>query len=175
MSLDIIEVLTNAPGQAGTFTIDTTQQDVAVTSLPAGHSLNMVNGAGNKTFPQGDNFNLLSIGVSLPYSFVASVAMSGANQYSPVIQFNYTKTGGGGGVLPGLAGGLTILPFLNYELAIGQYIDVAGILDSFYLKGFFNAAGVPHVSMIGVPTTMNGQTFEIQIWMKIEHNLPLTA
>jgi hypothetical protein len=95
---------------------------------------------------------------------------------SPVVSLGVTNTEGGILTpLPGFGSSQSssfALPFPNYELALDLYCDIAGIYlnDEYYMQG---TLATPFVSMVGVPSDLDGRTMRIIPWVKIAHTCSL--
>jgi len=190
--LNIIETMFTIGTPTGigsaSFTVDNTVNQVKLV-IPAISGAIMFNANGKKTFQAGDSFTILSMGAMFPFSFSTAFSydnptypnpLNPQNHFQfPIILLTATNSVGANVVLPGLENGEIGLPFLNYELSIGQFIDSteienAGKPDSFYISATFNRT-IVFVSMIGVPNSLNGLVLTVPIFIKIQHNFPLSA
>lgn len=72
--------------------------------------------------------------------------------------------------------GVFVLPFPNYELVLDLYCDIANFSrtlipdDEFFVHG---SCYCPDVSMIGVPSDLDGRLMRIVPFVKIAHTCPL--
>jgi hypothetical protein len=173
---EIIDVLRPDIGGGGLFTVDNT-----VLSVPMFAPLvfnKMYATTGNGLFQRGDNIIILSAGYIMPESFVmANQSGKPAAAISLVAQKNIS----GANILVepfGNAGQIAI-PFANYEMSIGVFIDTERLLidDDFYMCSVFPGGSLtvePEISMINVPASLNGITMEAFPFIKVLHNIPLT-
>jgi len=74
--------------------------------------------------------------------------------------------------------GVFVLPFPNYELVLDLYSDIANNLltevpsDEFFV---WHTTRCPAVSMVGVPSDLDGQMMRIIPFVKIAHTCPIIA
>lgn len=120
-----------------------------------------------------DNITILSMGITLPHSFVLSDRLA-------FITLGWND-GGSGGVPLGDSGAIQ-LPFGSYEMALNTYLPwfTGGVLKYYLTMKIaapaLDAAAIQcRVSMAGVPAILNGTTQPIIAWLKIAHTLPLIA
>jgi len=73
--------------------------------------------------------------------------------------------------------GVFVLPFPNYELVLDLYSDIANFSralipgDEYYIHG---SCYCPDVSMVGVPSDLEGRFMRIIPFVKIAHTCPIT-
>jgi hypothetical protein len=136
----------------------------------------LYNGSNNRWFVHGDNLIILSIGYYMPESFVLAERAAGAPNF-PLMEFtlgsddptlaNYQT------VQPFGSGGTIDIPFPNYEMSIGTYINAVQYLqdDQFALLATLGgAANDVRISMINVPADLNGDTIHVIPFIKVLHN-----
>lgn len=172
---NIIETLTNVQN-ANTFTVDNSQPSVPIVTGGGTLTAELSNVLGNVQFAPGDNFEILSIGIALPLQFQLydTEINSISAQFIPSILLQVFN--GATVPLPGLNNGQISIPFANYEYSIGQFINVQTLgMNPFWLLGKFNSLVTSTVNMSNVPNSLNGQTFSANIFIKIQHNFPLTG
>ena len=127
-------------------------------------------GESQKWFHKKDGFNILSIGISMPYSFAASTVV-------PYLGLRWRDSTGLQGVINfGTPNGLAWLPMENFETAIGTYVPwPSAAIGSIYLVALLGHPGVavPHqfrVSLVNAPGAFVGVPLPITIFLKITQN-----
>jgi hypothetical protein len=174
---EYIELLKFNHAQRAQFTVDTAKNYVPV----AAHAASTLYNANNQNiFAKCDNFTILSHGLVFPLGFSSTIV-------TPVDAFDdncviglSTKGVVSGRVigLPAIGYGQILLPFSDYEMSIGLYCDctgvttIAGVAETFYLRAQISNL---YVSMSQVDTALNGKVFDINYFIKIIHNTPLTV
>ncbi len=137
-------------------------------------------------FPNGDNFELLSFGYFIPERFIMYDPVSGGlGVENPcfnvrITAFTDPPPPGVGVQVPlnqlGFQGRIKI-PFPNYEMAMGVFIDVAAAInEKFWLEIEFpsnSGLNPAQLSMVGVPAALNGVTIHLVPFIKVLHNFPL--
>jgi hypothetical protein len=137
-------------------------------------------------FRSGDNIELLSYGYYIPERFIMYEPTSGgAGVENPCLcmalyAFTDPPPPGVGVQIPltqfGFLGNVK-MPFPNYEMAMGIFIDSSqAIGEKFWIETNFpwNSGLNPNMlSMVGVPAALNGTTIHIVPFIKIMHNFPL--
>ena len=185
----IIETLTFKRNQSPYFVVDNTKLSVPLI-LPSEANLYMINASGNGNFEAGDNFNLLSIGVKVPLSFeftgadaIVSPATPQKAEVMPLklqgfwgTNFEYVDR---------LNGGQLLIPFENYEMSYNNFFDDPSRWKTHFRLFLWpskfaeysqeNPESPPNISMLTVPDSLNGKTFYITIFCKIEHTYPINA
>lgn len=113
----------------------------------------------------GDNFILLSMGVSLPFGFELDKIVDDDNIYQNVSIYCYTNNDTS---LDKIILFNSFIPFANYELSINMFIRVPYDIQ---LYGRFNPypSGDIYISMAGVPEIFDGKTFNVPIFLKVQH------
>jgi hypothetical protein len=176
--MEIIDVLATTNINGG---IDE-RQNFTVNNLVADVSLNaFVGGSGrlrpafstNYKIAPKDNITILSMGITLPYSFSLSTRI-------PYVKLNWFDATGSGG-LPFGSSANTQLPFANYELSCGNFVPwPTPRLLPYYITMLLGqppldvAENQVRVSMAGIPAIIpNGAVLPVTCWIKISHNLPL--
>lgn len=183
--MPIIEVMTtrSTAEAPALFTVDNTEQTVPMvkeTGTRSGLMFSALNGSTpvntDSWFEIGDNFNLLSIGYTLPLSFKAT---SGFNGGSLLNAFFDVKLIGIDNDLNSFTFYDGYIPFSSYELAIGQYMDVvsAGFTSKWelFLQMGINAGTPTGIDMTNVPDDLNAQVFPVLNFIKLQHNSPTTT
>jgi hypothetical protein len=180
---EIIDVLSAPIGKGAQFIVNTAAAAVDLTPVIIGLAQTMEAAGGVKRFRQGDNLIILSAGYFIPESFVmAQYRVGGLNTSLPVLYLAGQSAPG-----PSIPlhcwgnSGAMMLPFSNYEIASGVYLNPednnlnAGI--TFNIQSLFpliNGGVYPQVSMINVPAALNGTTIQVTPFIKILHNFELT-
>lgn len=178
---EIIDVLTTPIDKGAQFTVNTAVATVDLVTV-TGFQERMYAGSGTSLFARGDNFILLSCGFFIPESFVMSEYENlGPGDYPvPVLLFAGEKQGGGIISFFNIgSNGLLRIPFANYEMSNGVFINPEdnNLTDNFYFTCLFPyTVGVdrPQISMQNVPAALNGDTFYVTPFVKILHNTALT-
>jgi len=183
------EVTVVAPATAGHLAVKPVYPSALATSYKLyvdGSGMGAVYGK----FQKRDNIRLLTAGFYIPESFTLSSQWDG--QVSPAhkvstsiaaneLMINVLKSDNSTSVpLPGLgARGVIGLPFANYETAFDIFSDMSkpAIVPLLADNEYFLTAQLflADVSMIGVPTLLNGQVIRIVPFIKILHTLPIIA
>ncbi len=138
-------------------------------------------------FRSGDNIELLSYGYFIPERFIMYEPTSGGggiveNPCPSIALYAFTDPPppGVGVQIPlnqfGFLGTMK-MPFPNYEMAMGVFVDAATeIGKKFRIETCFpfNSGLNPmRLSMVGVPAALNGVTIHLVPFIKIMHNFPL--
>lgn len=178
---ELINVLVtrNQTGVAGvderqTFTVNNAVADVEMDAFVAGQGILRPAFSFNYKVKQKDNITVLSMGISLPYS------------YSPSTRSVYIKLfwndGVGSGVFNIGSNNLIELPFGNYELSIGAFVPWPTPRALPYWIEMLIGANPElaedrlRISMIGSPALIvNGTKLPVTAFMKIAYNLPLVV
>lgn len=179
---EIVEVLNNAHLQCLYFDVDNTV-DYVVAVAPGAPPTYAQNGTGKNIFQKGDSFRLLSCGFTLPESFTPFYNNAFAISSQLLGLIAYGVTSGLTYYNPNWPSSQQVIPMENYELVVDSYfscVDSYRIADptknllteNFRLHLYM--AYAPYISMIGVPSSMNGKRFYIRPFIKVLHTLPLT-
>ena len=141
------------------------------------------NADGKYRFNQGDNINLLSMGLVMPEGFLlsSSDALSQADMIKIQLLLQSVSTPGDVFKINNFQD--QALPFVNYEIPLGQFIEPTKasqtlspfplLQDAFSLIfTMFNTGALQLVSMLGVPSLYNGKAFYAPFFVKISHNYP---
>jgi len=168
--MELIDVLVQNQDNAPLFTVDTGEISTPITNAETNYLGARI--GGYQQFRRGDNFILLSMGISLPFNFNLGQlpgAIHGVN-----VKLYYETPAGGGNLLPLATESEIFLPFENYELSINHFVDVSAIPDRFRLSAVVFDS-VPYVSMIGCPAALDEMVVLCPIFIKILHNHALAA
>jgi hypothetical protein len=182
MTTEIIDLLTVPYANCPKFTVDTTGPiKVLVTNAVA--SIFYTSGGINNYFQQADNFEVLSAGFAYPFSSQRHFEVNGLPPLSIVILAKGKTTGY---TYPfknlGSNSGVNI-PIENYDMSINIFMDVQNLpaqggnllnAEKFSIFGGLIAAS-EYVSMVGVPSALNGLVLPIVPFIKVKHNFPLTS
>lgn len=165
-----------AAAQMASFTVDITQPYVAL-SVPVSPAGIMYNFTNLSFFRYLDHFQILSIGVRMPLGFEFYEVLTDIGELTlPTIDL--TLRPNAGPIQPLEPNGIK-LPFEDYELNYGTYfniIDTGLTVGTIYQLIFnFRRDFTHRVSMINVPSGLDGETFYIPIFAKILHTLTLIA
>ena len=183
--MSIIDVLTFKRSSTPYFTVNTSVASVEIVlpSSPLDTKVPMINSYGQAKFSRGDNFNLISLGLKLPLSFelVGEDALGGNPERMDMMCLSMVANVYGSGMFPvehSLGSGQIIVPYENYELSINSFFNDPSVAFSgdFELVlwphpyTYSGTAQNPKVSMLNVPSSLNGKKFYMSIFAKIEHN-----
>lgn len=155
--------------------------DVSKLSVPLVHSgavEPMKNSQGNSLFERGDSMNLISVGLLLPYEFSLSGTVQPEGETPekgslPEVNLSAMTVQAGQTTYHSFPGfNHSALPFTDYECSIGAFLDSSEIPLEFELL-FTLTRQSCRVSMIGVPSTLDGKYFDVVLFAKIAHNRPL--
>lgn len=133
----------------------------------------------SKYFSNGECFNILSCGLIMPDSFVLTNYSHAVGTLPVVLMYLQAEervSGTSFDILQFGNSGTQRIPFENYEMSVGAFVDSAklGITESFKLKVSVpytsGVADYPQVSMLNVPAAVDGNTFYVIPFVKIEHN-----
>lgn len=173
---ELIDVMMHLPGSQPNFTVDTSGVDFVTVTNPA-LPVYVQNASGLNIFSAGDNFRLLSIGYIIPENFTIFGD-------SP-IRFQITPYGTVSGLTyynPIWSGTYQYLPMENFELvqdALFNCFDAYrtgfpafNLTSENFKLSVSNLVGL-RISMLGVPTSLNGKTFYIKPFIKILHTINL--
>lgn len=151
------------------FVVNTAADSVDITSA----TTRAVNGDGKFTLQAGDNVNLLSCGIT---SFPQIPIAGKRNAEAFFLPFMYMtvniyKTGS-----PTAIGQyLSYLPFMPYELSLGNFITVPDDSSYEFHNDFTIQSGKPVAltGLVGLPSSYNGKAFKVGAFVKISHTLPM--
>lgn len=175
--MEIIDILTPQISDCPSFVVNNAVDNVSV-SIGAGYKT-MFACDNLQYFVRGDNFTILSIGYFIPERFMvygyenADPAM--VNSTPQIALLSIGNLGLGVPLRIGQNGKVN-LPFPNYEFSIGQFIDteIMGATDPlFKITCKFPYDGDTDkllISMVDVPASLNGKTFNIVPFIKVMHN-----
>lgn len=165
--MEIVEIVTQKDINVGQFTVNTGVDFVPITYIPGNYG-NLSNADGNSFIESGDNFEILSLGFTLPLSFEVYKTESGTPMDVPRIKLGWKAAAGL--VVPLSNPAQYYLPLANYEYAIGKFVNKVTTGKKIFCASFVDTV---YVSMVGVPTQLNGKTFSAPIFMKIKHNVKM--
>lgn len=182
---EIIEVLAPALADCPTFTVNTAAKYV---SVAAGALAFYTTGdsTAEVKFNSSDSFSILSIGLALPESFILA-EKAGGTGVRPLVQIFLELLGESTryyAMSTGSGNSYITLPFENFENVLSRFYDTNNIFSVtgspkkklsselwFKIRGFVDNF---RVSMLNVPAALNGDTFHVVPWIKVQHNFPLT-
>ena len=146
--------------------------DVPVNAAGAGVGLlrpGLVGGfSGYKLMP-GDNFNIIGVGVILPYFFIQSVECF-------TVYFSWLDNHGISGNFSNVGdAGYMILPSPNYELAAGIFVPWPTAATPGDKIKLFMTITAGRVSMYAAPSAWDTLNFPVIAFLKISHNMGLSA
>lgn len=163
-----IELLnTEFPALPAQFTVDNTVPEVA-SGIPAAGQ-DYATPAGLKWFEMGDNVVLTGISINLPYQF-------GQGTGNPFINVVWRDAGGADTLIPELSGSSNLF-----------FPTVCGMLelppDGIFIKApivggkrkLVMTAVTLNISMLNVPTLINGAVLDIGSSLRLFHTRALTA
>jgi len=193
--MEIIDVLTLPPAYCLQFTVNTAVNSVDLSRIPTGALSDtwlcaaVSGGARRNAFVMGDSFVVLTMGYVLPDGFCMAMPPANSEQYflSLALGLQLTITDPVH-FLPNFYTYGVMIPMENYEMPANIFVDVNSIGSPTYpyRTSNFHVVGIvrypdddtgplrPQVSMIGVPNTLDGQTFKANIFVKIVHNFEVT-
>jgi len=177
------DVLTPSIGGCPSFVVDTAVNYIEV--APAADSVNMVSSVSDTPFfVAGDKFTILSIGYFMPERFSAYGTSVAVGEMSPVPQIRLRCRTFPSGVdydLSELGQTASIkLPFPNYELSVGVFAgDSTPLTEKFSIRSVFpyDNTGFDRlrVSMVDVAAALNGVTFYLVPFVKVQHNFQMVV
>lgn len=183
----LIDILSPDLGHQPHFTPDTTAGVKTVDlSMPSITTAVLYNHYGFSKFSKGDNIILLSMGLWLPENFSLASFAPAATGLTGLNLGAYFRVATSDTTYQNIAtgNGSIYIPLENYENPIGAYIDaqnfktLAGVLDDFNLLAALavpNNTGTARISMLNVPTALNGIKQYCGLFVKVMHNLPLIS
>jgi hypothetical protein len=158
-----------------TFTVNTGADFVYVNPVGALTPLYTAGDQARSWFLAKETFRIVGIGVQVPHGF--TIGENGIF-LGLLWQDNAANSGG----ISELSAGQPYfyVPFENFELSIDALIqwpiNASGTKLQLQVKIFNDPLFDPppmQISMIGVPASLNGKSFFLQPFIKIEHNFPL--
>lgn len=179
-----IDVFTPKITDCPSFTVNVAVTSVNLTNPVAGSYYDLLCSVDStineyKYFEHGECFNILSAGLIMPDSFVLT-NYSHAVGTIPVPLMGLRGTTRSGGfdtdITPFGNSGHIRVPFENYEISLGVFVDSAKLLldEDFKLSvrvPFTSGiADYPQVSMLNVPAAVDGEIYYVIPFVKIEHN-----
>jgi hypothetical protein len=185
---EIIDIMTPAIDRGAQFTVNVAALYVPIVQVPAATPI-LYTGSGASKFVHGDNFLILSAGYFIPECFsLANFDSPSDPSYNMAVpQFMLTAYGLVTAINYAIGafgnGGLLRIPFPNYEMSIGTFVDVIHnalpINEGFQLQLDFPIypGAMPiqaNVSMVNVPAALDTKVIYITPFLKVLHNLPLT-
>lgn len=148
---------------AGQFTVNNAVNYVPLVYTGTASQHILTTGYYEKLFDIADNFEVVSLGFSIP---------SGFSMWEQFAKFDMMyKSNGAEVYFPGLE--RLCVPFENYELPINSFYNVKDLNmdDKKIGVKILNPTGNNlNISMIGVPAALNGLVFPVSAFVKISHN-----
>lgn len=160
----ILSVETNSPN----FTVNTAVNEVPIV-FPA--SIVFEDGFGQTYFTYGDNVFIESIRFQLDYSFGNGENNFGVNEGMLVSMVYEDFNANTGNLTQFGANGRAQYPTLQCDLPVESFIRQPDNVDSKWRFILFNLNG--SVSMLNVPSALNGQNFLVRVYLKIRHTLEM--
>jgi hypothetical protein len=171
--IDTLKLMDPAPGGSATpptFVVNTAVTEV-IASFPAAPLTywGIFGTANNQTeFEPNDNLTVLSMALVLPFCF-------GLGSEIPYWAMVWRDTGGGSYAVSDWGqNGYQQHYATNQEIGMNQYLPwnplIVGTTNSQLAIGVARFS----ISMLGVPAALNGTTQDIQIILKVLHNLDIT-
>lgn len=158
--MSVIDMMYNSWDEAATFTVDISQPYVLVDEPFNGVFMRTSHSDG--IFDRGDNFNILSVGIKLPLGFEFSESQ--VDKQPSFLWFIREEDA------PNASFSLNppsiYIPFPNYEMSVGTFINVEESTSNFRIKSFMILL---RISMYNVDPALDGEVFKVQPFMKIEH------
>jgi hypothetical protein len=176
--MEIIDTLIATKVNTPYFAVNLAAANKRVSVVNGASPCFMMNNSLKYYFQAGDNLLLLNAGYFIPESFCTTEDMAPSDPVFPFLLFTvFDSAGVSKGALPGLGdyGGI-IVPFENYEGTYNVFCDV----NSLYNTGKYKLSVVmtfnyTMISMINVPSDLDGKTFYIYPFIKVLHTLPMVA
>jgi hypothetical protein len=175
--MEIIDTLVPIASKNAYFTVDLSavNKRVSVISSPANGFL--MNSSRRTKFVKNDNLVLLSGGYYIPEGFTTTVKAVTSDTYPLFPEFQLIVRGetSGGGALPGLGElGSFIVPFENYEVSLNIFSDINGMAlgQNYKLEAYLTFNDI-QISMVNVPTFLDGYTFHVYPFLKVLHNFAM--
>lgn len=178
----IIDTLSIPLADCAKFTVNNAL--LSVPSVPAvGANHRGQNPALNNVFRAGDSLTVLSGGICLKEAFnFYDDPLLITDAFPALIIIPVGKTSGDPYNNPNFSNGEQYVPMENYEMAFSCFMDCLQTYDTIVPTKFLDSEdfyltidhSAVNISMIGVPAAMNGLTFYIKPFLKIEHNYPLS-
>jgi hypothetical protein len=164
---DIIEVLTLPLAASPTFTVNNAVDHVVLDPWSCG-AAPFQNVLGYNFFEHGDNVEIISAGLTLPFSFTLAAATAAFAEI-PAFFFQAKNRSGTGFQLNQIGWkGTFALPMENYEVALNSFIGNAKtFLEDWQLMG--TVLDNTQVSMVNVPSILNTQTLPAILFVKVLH------
>ena len=170
--IDTLKLIDPAPGGVATpptFVVNTAVTEVVANFVPAPNTFYGIFGtaAGQTKFQPNDNLSVISMALVLPFCF-------GLGSEVPQFALAWRDTGGGSYSVPEWGtNSYQLFSVCNAEIPIGQYLPwnplIVGVTNSQLAVTALRVT----ISMLGVPSALNGTTQDIQIVFKVLHNLDL--
>lgn len=113
---------------------------------------------------QGDNFNILSLGLSMPEMYRDSLLVD-----SPSLNLGVNLASVESGTIKRIFD--SVLPFVNYELSINNFIENNVVVGEH--TAIMDAGITIAISMNNVPDSENGKEYFVKPFIKIAHTLPI--
>lgn len=165
--IDIL-VLDNPPS----FTVNLAAQEVLVNVnfpvVPDGAVSDFENAPSLTQFQPRDNFNILTMGIRLPHCFTIGTGI-------PLIGLQWNQGPGQKSPMVPITGGVASaiwVPEPDIEIPLDIFIPYDPIDPT--AQTTVNLMSIDlNVSMIGVPAALDTIVFEVQVFLKILHNIPL--
>jgi hypothetical protein len=167
----IVDVISSDLAGTGVmdFTADGGVLEVAVNG-PGVEGLSFHNAAGNEWFSVGDNMNVLGMVVNIPYGF-------GQGSGEVIVGPRWGFDGGGLSLIPEFGGDRND----SSRIFVPNACDGLDFPDKLYLAaptgtGLFRMMLLNfqmNVSMVNLPTILDGETIKVQVSMIIEHSKPM--
>ncbi len=182
--MQLIEIMQPRISDCPKFTVNNAVNFVPVTNMATEKVF--WSGASRSTFATGDNLIILSAGYFIPENFALwnMENLNGVEEPTVQLRLRLKESGGVYWDINGFgSGGVLPLPFPNYEISLGGFVDTVnlGLSDpTFTLTGYMNydsTTATPdrmQISMINVPAALNGVVFYIIPFVKVMHTLLLT-
>jgi hypothetical protein len=124
----------------------------------------------NDTFDPADNLNIISAGISVPFPFSVF-----DEQF--IVQMGFENGEGDFVPFPGFGGGGMLFTFDNFEVPLGLFFSIADSTMATYKIGakIVSRDLTPlRISMLNIPDALNTEVFTVSVFLKIEHNLPMS-
>ena len=155
------------------FTVNVAVNSVAL-SVPVGDVGILYSSNEESWFQFLDHFTLISLGYRLPLGFeFLSVQDNLAQECLPSIEMRVKENGRPAAYLYPHN---IFMPFDNYELNFGHYYNIPIITvsaEAYQIVFNFRQNWTYNVSMVNVPAALNGVTYYVPIFAKVEHTLDL--
>lgn len=161
------EIMQPVGNNAYTFTVNNAIQTVPLVA-PISANPFFQDAGGASIFPNGDNINVLSFGIRLPFCFHFGDG-------TPSLLLNWMDPITHGQIVfQNPLNGLLFFPLADTDIELGFFERHPGVFNgNIALQINYQLLGV-NIDMTGVPNSFNGQSISVYPWLKLLHTISLT-